>query len=186
MKKIFVMCLLFGFLAPGLVIAQETHQGDINIGPRVVLGAVYGASMGFAAHGEYALKDDFIDLGEDVATWIGLGGSIAYSQYSQEVLFFTSGEKFTYRNVVILGSVFFHANVFKNPKLDTYLLFSVGTNTGSVKYSGTAGNISTPTVGAFTAGGGVGARYYFSPKAAVVAEAGVGIGALRLGVDFKL
>ena len=186
MKKVYAIALIIGFIMSGTVLAQKTHKGTLNIGPRLALGAVYGASVGFAGQVEYGLKDDVAKLGDGIETWLGIGASLAYSQYSEDYLLFASSGKFTYTNVVLLGSAFFHANVFKNPKLDTYLTFSIGANTGSVKYDGSAGRISTPSIGFLTIGAGAGARYYFSPKTAVVGEAGVGLGALRLGIDFLM
>ncbi len=189
MKKEFSIALFMLFACSSLIYAQDdivARKGTLNIGPRVVLGAVYGASAGLAGQVEYAIKDDLLDLGEGIATWLGVGGSFAYSQYSEDFFLFTNAGEFTYKNIVFLGTVFFHADVFKNPKVDPYLSFSIGTNTGSVSYNGTAGNVSTPSVSGFTAGAGAGLRYYFSPKLAAVGEVGVGIGALRLGVDFKL
>lgn len=185
MKQIMRINLVFALLICGSGFSQEAHQGKVILGPRLALGAVYGASVGFGGQIEYGFRDDIADMG-DVATWLGLGASFAYSTYSEDYFLFTTNGEFTYTNIVFLGSVFFHANLFKNPKLDSYASFSLGVNTGSAKYTGTAGNVSTPTVGAFTLGLGIGTRYYFNPKTAIVGELGIGLGALRLGVDFKL
>ena len=162
------------------------HQGKLIIGPRLALGAVYGASIGFGGQMEYGIQDDFIDLGEDIPTWLGLGISFIYSTYSEDHFLFLDNGEFTYTNIVILGTGFWHANVFKHPNLDTYAMVSIGANTGSASYSGNGGNVSTPTVGAFTFGVGIGTRYYLSSKTALVGEVGIGISALRIGADFKL
>ena len=187
-KELITGLLMFLLLSNGLLAQEElaSQKGNLIIGPRLVLGAVYGASFGLAGQAEYVVKDDLLDLGDGIATWLGVGGSFAYSQYSEDFFLLTNAGEFTYTNIVFLGTVFFHADVFKNPKVDPFLSFSIGTNTGSVSYNGAAGNISTPSVSGFTAGAGAGLRYYFSPKLAAVGEVGVGIGALRLGIDFKM
>lgn len=185
MKKYMVFSILTMLIFSQSGFSQETYKGMKLIGPRLALGSVYGASTGFGGQFEIGVNDNFIDLGEDIPTWLGIGASFMYSSYSDNYLLFTN-EKFTYTNIVILGSGFFHADVLKQKNLDTYLMFSVGINAGSVKYSGSQGNVALPSFGSFVIGAGAGARYYFSPKLAAVGEVGVGLGLLRLGIDFKL
>ena len=188
MKRLFWLVLILGFFIAFPAMGGDSHKGEFIIGPRLALGAVYGATFGFAGQVEYVLKDDVVDFGSDTPTWLGIGGSFAYSSYSEDFFFLGTGAQWKYTNIVFLGTGFFHANFFNDPKWDTYAMLSMGVNTGSVKYqgTGTSGSVSSPTVSGFTAGLGVGARYYFSEKAAVAAEVGIGISALRIGVDFRL
>jgi len=168
------------------LIADENHKGKTLLGPRLALGGVYGASVGVAFQGEYVLADNFVDTG-DVDNWFGVGGVFAYSTYSERFGFLGSFSEWEYTNIVFLGSAFFHFDFIKDPRWDTYSTVSLGINTGSVSLRDDNGfNGSSPSVSGFVFGLGIGARFAFNEKVAAAAEAGFGVGALRLGVDFKL
>lgn len=168
------------------IIADEDHKGKTLIGPRLALGAVYGASLGLAVQGEYVLADNFVDTGS-VDNWFGIGGVFAYSTYSERFGFLGTFSEWEYTNIVFMGSAFFHFDLIKDSRWDTYSTLSLGINTGSVSLRDNNGfNGSSPSVSGLVFGLGIGARFAFNEKVAAAAEAGFGVGALRLGVDFKL
>ena len=184
MKKTIAILFIIVF-ATSMIFAQGAlpKKGDIFIGGKIGLGAFYGADLGFGGGFEYVIQEDFLNLG-DIPASLGFGGSFGYSTYKANWTYWN----YKYTNYVIFASAFYHANVLKNDKLDTYAKFSLGYNGGSVKYDGAAGEDYTNRSygGGLTTGSAVGARYFITPALAAVAEIGWGFGLLRLGLDFAL
>ncbi len=184
MKKMIAILFIIVF-ATSMIFAQGAlpKKGDIFVGGKIGLGAFYGANLGFGGGFEYVLQEDFLNLG-DIPASLGFGGSFGYSTYKSGWSYWN----YKYTNYVILASAFYHANVLKNEKLDTYVKFSIGYNGGKVKYDGIAGETyTTPSYGGnVTTASAVGARYFFTPALAAVAEVGWGFGLLRLGLDLAL
>ena len=183
MKKTIAILFIIVF-ATSMIFAQGAlpKKGDIFVGAKVGLGAFYGADLGFGGGFEYVMQDDFLNLG-DIPASLGFGGSFGYSTYKSGYW----GYNWKYTNVVILASAFYHADVLQNEKLDTYVKFSIGYNAGKAKYDGPSGyDYKTPTYGGVITGSSVGARYFFTPALAAVAEVGWGFGILRLGLDLAL
>ena len=183
MKKAMIIVLTI-VVASSMVFAQGAlpKKGDKFVGAKIGLGS-YGAGIGFGGGFEMILQEDFLNLG-DIPASLGVGGSFGYSSYKSGYF----GNNWKYTNVVFLGSVFYHADVLKNEKIDTYVKFSLGYNAGKVKYDGIAGvtDYSSPTYGGVVTGSAIGARYFLSKSLAAVAEVGWGFGILRLGIDFAL
>jgi hypothetical protein len=183
MKKTIAILFIVIF-ASSMIFAQGVlpKKGDKFVGGKLGLGAFYGADLGYGAGFEMILQEDFLNLG-DIPASLGVGGSFGYSAYKDHWM----GSNWKYTNVVILISVFYHANVLDNNKLDTYVKFSLGYNAAKVKYDGVAGfDYSSPSVGGLISGSAIGARYFISPTLAAVAELGWGFGLFRLGVDVAL
>jgi hypothetical protein len=122
---------------------------------------------------EAGVKDGIIDKGS-----IGVGGYIGYSSAKYEDYWKTS-------NLLIGARGAFHYPLVN--KLDTYTGLLLGYNFYNTKelsaYSGTPYSYDSSGLAfAWFAG----ARYYFSPKFAGMAEIGYGISYLTIGVSFKL
>ena len=184
MKKT-ITVLFFTVIATSMIFAQGRlpKKGDVFVGAKIGLGAFYGADLGYGGGFEYVLQEDFLNLG-DIPASLGFGGEIGYASYKSGYY----GYNWKYTNIVILANAYYHANVLKNEKLDTYVKFSIGYNAGKVKYDGPSGydNYRSPSYGGVITGSAVGARYFFTPALAAVAEVGWGFGILRLGLDFAL
>ena len=182
MKKTIAILFIIVF-ATSMIFAQGAlpSKGDKFVGAKIGLGS-YGAGVGFGGGFEMILQEDFLNLG-DIPGALGVGGSFGYSSYTSGYY----GYNWKYTNMVFLASVFYHADVLKNEKIDTYAKFSLGYNAGKVKYDGLDGyDYRTPTYGGVVTGSAVGARYFFTPALAAVAEVGWGFGILRLGLDLAL
>ncbi|MFC1785456.1 hypothetical protein ACFL0J_07515 [Candidatus Neomarinimicrobiota bacterium] len=183
MKKIMAILFII-FFASTMIFAQGAlpNKGDKFVGGRIGLGS-YGAGVGFGGGFEMILQEDFLNLG-DIPASLGVGGSFGYSTYKSGYY----GYNWKYTNMVFLASVFYHADVLKNEKIDTYVKFSLGYNAGKVKYEGISGvtDYRSPTYGGVVTGSAIGARYFISPALAAVAELGYGFGILRLGLDLAL
>ena len=182
MKKTIAILFIIVF-ATSMIFAQGAlpNKGDKFVGARIGLGS-YGAGVGFGGGFEMILQEDFLNLG-DIPGALGVGGSFGYSSYTSGYY----GYNWKYTNMVFLASVFYHADVLKNEKIDTYAKFSLGYNAGKVKYDGLDGyDYRTPTYGGVVTGSAVGARYFISKALAVVADVGWGICILMLGVDLAL
>ncbi len=78
----------------------------------------------------------------------------------------------TSNDVVVLGAAYWHINLIKKDPFDTYVVVKAGIDIDDGVYP--------------TGGAAVGIRYYFIPKLSAVAEAGYGMGVIRVGLDFKL
>ncbi len=182
MKKMIAILFIVVF-ASSMIFAQGAlpNKGDKFVGGRIGLGS-YGAGVGFGGGFEMILQEDFLNLG-DIPGALGVGGSFGYSTYKSGYV----GYNWKYTNMVFLASVFYHADVLKNEKIDTYVKFSLGYNAGKVKYDGPSGyDYSSPSYGGVVTGSAIGARYFFSKALAAVAEVGWGFGILRLGLDLAL
>lgn len=185
MKKFTIMLLIL--VLSCTLFAQDKgapllKEGNIIVGGRLALGAVYGASVGFVGNIEYGLQEGFLNIG-DIPASLGIGGTLGYSSYSEGYF----GYNWNYTNIVLLVNGYYHADLLKNKKLDTYFMLGLGYNAGSVSWDGPS-NFFYPerSHGGIVFGTGIGARYYFTPNLSGVAELGVGMGLLRIGVDFKI
>jgi len=158
-------------------------KGDIFVGGKIGLGAFYGADLGYGGGFEFVTANDFLNLG-DLPDALGFGAEFGYASYKSGYY----GYNWKYTNIVILGNVYYHADVLGKEKIDTYVKFSLGYNAGKVKYDGPDGytDYRSPSYGGVITGSAVGARYFISPALAAVAEVGWGFGILRLGLDLAL
>ncbi len=187
MKKLVLTLIVF--LLSSALFAQKKgapllKQGNIVVGGKLAIGAVYGASIGFLGSAEYGLKEGAINIG-DAGSTIGIGGTIGYSSYSELFGYWD------FTNILILVNGYWHVDFLKNPKIDTYFMVGLGYNAGSVSWDGPPTYYdyykpSEPSHGGIVFGTGIGCRYYFTSNLAAVAELGVGMGLLRIGMDFKI
>jgi len=163
--------------------APALKKGDVIVGGKLALGAVYGASVGYVVSGEYGFKDGFLSLPNFPAS-LGLGVSLGYSSYSDDYYWGT----WTYRNILILGSGYWHVDLFKKEQFDTYAVVNVGFNVATSSWDSKYSDYkpSSSSNGGLVFGTGVGMRYYFTPQLSAVGEVGFGMGILRLGLDFKV
>lgn len=181
MKKIFFFtaCALFAIQS---LFAQRVliTDGDQKIGGRLALGSVAGASMGFVATYERGLQDN-----------IGVGASLGYSGYSEEINpgFYTGN--WSYTNILILANGNYHMDLLKNEKLDTWGAVHIGYNVASVSWEFTKNSFNLPAPTTVSAGGFVfglsaNARYMLSENLYAAASIGFGLGILNIGIDYKL
>jgi hypothetical protein len=191
MKRLVVIGLVLMLAVPGFSQEESTvgspylQKGDIIVGGKLALGSVYGASVGFVGNMEYGFKEDFLNIAEIPAT-LGLGVSFGYASYEEDYGAFGIAGQWQYTNIILLGGVYYHADVLEVEKLDTSPFVNIGMNFGSVEWDGPDGNYSSPSHRGLVGGTGVGARYYVSPQLSVTGEVGVGMGVLRIGLDYKL
>ena len=183
MKRILLISMLL-VIAVSLSFSQMAYKkGDqvINIG--IGLGGfagVYG-SGGIAITGgyEYGVTEN-----------ISLGGVVGYSSSSED---FGAGYGWKYTYILIGARGAYHLDLFHNPNIDTYGGILLGYNIVSSKATGTLPTYSGYGYGSYSAsasflefGAFIGGRYYFSPKLAVQAELGYGLGILNIGIAYKL
>jgi hypothetical protein len=179
MKRL-ILLFTVAILSIAQLSAQESTfvKGDKVINVGIGFGSAYYSSY-YTSHMpslsgsfEVGVKDGIIDKGS-----IGVGGYIGFSSAKYENWWKTSNFLFGVR-----GS--FHYPLAN--KLDTYTGLLLGYNIYSTKYydaySGDYNASSSTVAFAWFAG----ARYYFNPKIAGMAEIGYGISYLTLGVSFKI
>ena len=167
--------LMGGEGAPGL------KQGDIIVGGKLALGSVYGANVGFIASGEYGIKQGFLNIPKFPAS-LGVGASIGYSSYSVD----TFWGDYDYSNYLILGAGYWHVALIPRDNVDTYLVVNLGFNIDTVSKPSSNAPGRDSSDGGVVFGSGIGIKYYFMPNLAAVAEAGFGMGVLRIGIDFRI
>ncbi len=156
-------------------------QGDRIVGMKLALGSVFGSTTGLVVSGEYGLKSCFLDI-KGLPNSLGIGGSFGYSSFFEFV--FPWGNYF-YRNYLFLGSAFWHVDIFKQKKIDTYLRANLGLNLDVItKPAPNAPGIES-TYGGLVFGLSLGGRYYFNKNLAAAVELGFGMGNLRLGMDYR-
>jgi len=182
MKKLFSILSILVLVAQ-LQAGENTaiiQPGEKVVGARLALGSVYGASAGVILTGEYGFKENLVNL-NGIENNLGIGASFGYSGYSEN---YTYG-KYSYSNILFLGSALWHVALLNDPRIDTYASLSLGWNIVTVSIP--AGGLDYgSSYGGLVWGTGIGARYHFSDKLAAVGELGFGMGVLRLGIDYSL
>ena len=180
MKRILLISLLL-VIAVSLSFSQMAYK----MGDQVVnLGIGLGGFAGSYGSGSVAITGGY-EYG--VTENISLGGVLGYSS-STDTYWGDYGWKYTYILIGARGA--YHADLFHNPKIDTYGGLLVGYNivsnsvTGTAPYYGYIGSSASASYLEF--GLFVGGRYYFDPHWAVQAELGYGLGIFNIGVAYKL
>ena len=180
MKRILLISTLL-IIAVSLSFSQMAYKkGDQVISLGIGLGGFAGAygSGGIAITGgyEYGIHEN-----------ISLGGVVGYSSSSEDV-WGDYGWKYTYILIGARGA--YHIDLIKDPKFDTYGGLLLGYNIVSSSAKGTAPVLGLGSYSASSSylaiGVFIGGRYYFSPKLAVQAELGYGLGILNIGIAYKL
>jgi hypothetical protein len=182
MKRILLISILL-VIVVGLSFSQMAYKkGDQVINLGIGLGGfagVYGTG-GIAITGGYE---------NAVTENISLGGVLGYSSSSDD-FGFGYGWKYTYILIGARGA--YHLDLFHNPMIDTYGGILLGYNIVSSKATGTLptyygfGGSYSASASFLEYGIFIGGRYYFSPKWAVQAELGYGLGILNVGIAYKL
>lgn len=187
MKRVFtisaIIVLAAALMLPGVANAQDNawHQKDMVLSAGVGIGmeGLYGTST---------VPPIFVAFETGIAEKITLGGIVAYSGSSDD---FGYG-KWSYTYIVIEARGAYHF-LEHNPRWDVYAGVGLGYNivSSSVTWNNSSyqslfGNTYSASASYMLFDIFGGARYYFTPKFAVMGEVGYGIGFLRLGVSYKL
>ena len=149
----------------------------IGFGTGLYSGSYYKTSVPpISASFEVGVKDGVIDKGS-----IGVGAYVAYAAHKYDYL----GWGWKYSNLIIGARGSFHYPLVN--KLDTYTGLVLGYNIVTAKEFGTSvlGYDYSASSSGLTYAWFVGARYYFSQAFGVMAELGVGITYLNIGVSLK-
>ena len=176
--KITLLLGCLGFAGSLSATGSGFHKGSFYLGGALGLGSGLGYLGGVAliANGEYAVTDN-----------IGIGGSIGYWGYSNEINSYGYTAKYTYSIIPVIASGAYHFNV-GNPKVDLSAGVSLGyyivnssveTNVAGVNYASATG--SGIALGIF----GV-VRYFVSDRVALRGKLGYGITVVEVGVDFRI
>jgi hypothetical protein len=180
MKRILLISTLL-IIAVSLSFSQMAYKkGDqvlsLGIGIGGFAGAYGSGGIAFTGGYEYGIHEN-----------VSLGGVVGYSSSSEDV-WGDYGWKYTYILIGARGA--YHIDLLKDPKIDTYGGILLGYNIVSASAKGTAPGYGFGSWGASSSylafGVFVGGRYYFSPKLAVQAELGYGLGILNIGIAYKL
>ncbi len=124
---------------------------------------------------EVGVNDGIIDNGS-----IGIGGYLLYTSYKEDLI----NWGYNYKNLIIGARGTFHYPFVS--KLDSYTGIVLGYNFSNSKEFGVSpGNNLEAKPGGLVYAWFIGLRYYFTDKFAGMAELGVGITYLNLGVALK-
>ena len=166
LKKIALVVILTGF-GMASSFAQTYSKGDNLVNAGIGIGGGFGTPIGLSY--EHGFTDKIS------------GG--AYAAYASKTTPTGFGDfKYTYILTAARASYHFDLGV---DKLDPYLGVILGYNIASAKWTG-AGAMPANSAGGVIYGGHAGARYFFSEKIGIFAEAGYGVGNLNVGLTFKL
>ncbi len=183
MKKIILLFVVVVFSMTQL----SAQKSTFGLGDKVLnLGIGFGSGLysgpgntssipPLSASFEVGVKDNVIEKGS-----IGVGGFVGYTAYKWENM--SWGYKYT--NLIIGARGAFHYPLLE--QLDTYTGLTLGYNFVSAKEFGAAGTFPYNKSGSgLSFAWFVGGRYYFNEKFGAMAELGVGITYLNLGVSMK-
>jgi hypothetical protein len=175
---LFFLLLVFGlmnvnaqtstFIAGDKVLNLGVGFGNYNSGYNVVVPPV---SVSF----EVGLKGNFLDKGV-----IGLGGYLAYASYKEAD--YTAENYWTNNKTVIEIRGTLHYPLVE--KLDTYGGLMLGYQNDNWKWHGSGTQDKTNGTGLALALL-IGGRYYFTDRIAAMAEIGLAISILNIGVAIK-
>ncbi len=179
-KQRFFLMVMAVVAVTGLFAQANTFsKGDKVANLSIGLGStIYGSGYSggippIAASLEYGIKDELFNENSS----LGVGGYLGFSTA-------TWGDYYSYSSIIVGARGILHYQLIDN--VDTYGGILLGYNISSSKYTGVGASIGGASVGGLIYAGFVGARYYFSPKFAAMAELGYGIAVLNLGVSIKL
>ena len=175
MKKLFFLltsCMMYSGLFAQTVLI---NKGDHYAGAKLALGSIGGSSVGIIGSFEMGLQEN-----------IGVGGSMAYSGYSESI---GVGE-WSYSNILVIVTGTYHVDLLKIEKLDTWGAINIGYNVASASWKWTSNPLNLPdpsvSVGGFVVGLSANARYMLSEQWYATAGVGFGLGTLNIGIDYKL
>jgi len=181
MNKKILFSVIIAFVGITSLFSQESlfSKGDKVANFSLGLGgSVYGAIGGgippVSASFEYGVKDNLFNE----KSHLGIGGFAGFTSASQDVM----AIKISYSSIIVGARGIVHYDLVDN--IDTYGGVLLGYNIASSKVTG--GTFPVASYGGLVYGGFVGARYYFTPKLAAMAELGFGVALLNVGVSLKL
>jgi hypothetical protein len=194
MKKTIAILFIVVF-ATSMIFAQGAlpKKGDLFVGGKIALAGIRGADFGITVGAEKILQEDFLNLG-DIPASLGAGAIFGYASWGDA----WGGIKNSGINDFwILGRAYYHADVLKNDKIDTYVTFGLGLRIVHVNYPEPPADYQTfygfgylwPkdfTETDLISESSLGIRYFLTKALSVAAELGYGIGAVRIGVDLTL
>ncbi len=184
MKKTIAILFIIVF-ATSMIFAQGAlpKKGDLFVGGKFAVGAIAGASFGLAGSAEKILQEDFLNLG-DIPGVLGAGVTVGYISWGNRYSGYTNTK---ISDIRIIGRAYYHADVLKNEKIDTYVTFGLGLRFWHINYDNEwSAYINDFTSTTLISESSLGIRYFLSNALSVAAEVGYGIGALRVGVDLTL
>lgn len=182
MKKTIAILFIIVF-ATSMVFAQGAlpTKGDLFVGGKFAIGGV--GDFGIALSAEKVLQEDFLNLG-DIPAALGAGVTVGYTSWGNRYSGYSNTSITDFR---ILGRAYYHADVLKNEKIDTYVTFGLGLRIWRINYANEfSAFINDFTSTTLISESSLGIRYFLSNALSVAAELGYGIGALRVGVDLTL
>jgi hypothetical protein len=159
--------------------SQPFHKGAFYLGGALGLGSGLGYLGGVAliANAEYGVTNE-----------IGIGGSIGYWSYTDELTSFGYTVKYKYSIIPVIASGAYHFHVGV-PKLDLAAGVSLGYYivNASTEISGGSTTLGIAAASASGIAWGVFglARYFVTDHLALRGKLGYGITVVELGVDFK-
>ena len=179
MKKLLLIALAV-VLTSTVMFGQIAYKmGDNNISGMLGLGGyggLYGTSTmpAIAASYEMGYNENF-----------SIGGLAGITGSEFPVL---GSWKWKYTYILIGGRGAYHYDLLHKDNIDTYAGGMLGYNIVSFsEENAPASTLGFSASGSYvTYGGFAGARYYFSPNLAAQAEVGFGIGAITVGISYKM
>jgi hypothetical protein len=178
MKKLLLFTSVVVFSLTQLLAQESTFKmGDKVLNLGIGLGSSYysgyytSSTPAFTGSFEVGVADGILEKGS-----IGVGGYIGFSSATYSNYWKTS-------SFIIGARGSFHYPLVN--KLDTYTGLILGYNIYNTKYyDAYSGHFNASSSGPALAWF-AGARYYFNPKIAAMAEIGFGVSYLTLGISFK-
>jgi len=183
MKKIIAVLFIVVF-ASSMIFAQGhlPNKGNLFVGGKLALigTGTYSNDIGFMVNAEMVTQEDFLNLG-DIPASLGFGATFGYAGGDHSIYWHFS-------RMMIAGSAYYHADVLKNEKIDTYVVFNLGVDIYTWKWDGVAGVLGDErdTDVDLDFNSAIGARYFLTDNLALVGEFGWGIGLIRIGADLML
>lgn len=180
-KRLFSMVLAVVAVTGLFAQANTFSKGDKVANVSIGLGSsIYGSGFTggippIGASFELGIKDNLFNEQSS----LGVGGYVGFTSASQDWGIVSA----TYSSIIVGARGILHYQLVD--KVDTYTGLLLGYNIASSKITG-AGAFPGASVGGLVYAGFIGARYYFTPKFAAMAELGFGIAILNIGVSFKL
>lgn len=186
MKK-FLLIIMLATFAVGTVHAQDPVfvRGDKVLNLGIGLGGSYNTGTYYStqipplsASLEWGFRDDLFDV-ENLT--LGLGGYVGFRRYTWRF----GNYGWNYTDLILGARGALHYPFVE--KLDTYVGVILGPR---IVITSDYGDIPSGTASAASSGlvwsSFVGARYFFNPRFAVMAELGYGISYLNIGIALRL
>jgi len=172
---VIAFCGVVGLFAQDSMFSKGDKVANLSIGlGGTVYGSIGGGLPPVGASFEYGVKDNLFNE----KSHLGIGGYAGFTSASQDILVTT----ISYSSIIVGARGILHYDLVDN--MDTYGGVLLGYNIASSEVTG--GTFPVASYGGLVYAGFIGARYYFSPKFAAMAELGYGIAFLNVGVSLKL